>query len=157
MKTPEQMAKEYGFEVTKHTANTGYYWVMDETNLAINGFLAGYQAAKDEDKAKVQELEANWKFCCEDKARLLNELAVAERAKDQLADADKVMPHWISVKERLPKEAQEVLIYTERRDIYMARIYKDNEAYPFSNGCGCCGSEERYTHWMLPEAPEGEG
>jgi len=69
----------------------------------------------------------------------------------------KAAQQWISVKERLPEENDEVLIYTEGKHIYMARIYKGNEAYPISNGCGCCGSEERYTHWMpLPEPPKEE-
>ena len=31
-------------------------------------------------------------------------LAGYKAAKDQIADADKVMPQWISVKERLPEE-----------------------------------------------------
>lgn len=74
-------------------------------------------------------------------------------AKDKMNSSNK-LNGWISVQDRLPEHGQEVLIYTERKDIYMARIYKGNEAYPFSNGCGCCGSEEQFTHWMLPTPPE---
>lgn len=80
-KTPEQMAEEY--------ANTTDSCDVDqEYAFAYNGFLAGYQAAKD-------EIEA-YKDGAKDVAKKLKEL-IAEQ--DQLADADKVMPEWISVKE----------------------------------------------------------
>lgn len=55
---------------------------------------------------------------------------------------------WINVKDRLPEEKQTVLIYTDEHETYMARIYENNEAWPISNSCGCCGGEEKFTHWM---------
>jgi hypothetical protein len=64
---------------------------------------------------------------------------------------------WISVKDRLPEKDHTVLIYTREHEIYMAKIYENNEAWPISNSCGCCGREEKFTHWMpLPEAPKEE-
>jgi hypothetical protein len=135
MKTPEELAEGYldqdevACSAIDHAAE----------HLVKKAFLDGYQAAKDKYNAKMQELEANWKFCCEDKARLLKELAAAEKAKDQLADTSKVicnttmqeiqavdtgelmpitnlpMPaKWISVKERLPEEGGEVLTFDGR-------------------------------------------
>ena len=65
------------------------------------------------------------------------------------------MSEWISVKDRLPETEREILIYTDCEYIYMARMYEDGEAWPVSNGCGCCGYKESFTHWMpLPEAPK---
>ena len=46
MKTPEQMAEEY----CERRANTDNFDVS-------KAFLAGYKAAKDEDAAKIKELE----------------------------------------------------------------------------------------------------
>lgn len=66
-------------------------------------------------------------------------------------------PPWISVKDRMPDKDSTVLIYTEAHDTYMAKIYKDGEAWPISNSCGCCGTEEKFTHWMpLPQPPKEE-
>lgn len=143
MKTPEEMAEEYA-------KTEGQPWGCEQH------FLAGYKAAMNENKQKVQELEANWKFCCEDKARLLNELAAAERAKEQVADVSKVMCNttmeeikaigtveiipitnlptpakWISVKDRLPEERVWVLGYYSR--------YKHEETF-------VVGLVQRYVH-----------
>lgn len=142
MKTPEQMATEF----------------LLKSDCAHSGFLAGYQAAKDEDQAKMQNLEANWKFCCEDKARLLNELAAAERAKDQLADGGKVMCNttmeeikavdtgelmpitnsprpakWISVKERLPERSQKVLALGKDQTVLLLKLRADHDKDLFGN------------------------
>lgn len=148
-KTPEEMAEEY----------TKDWWgnlpeAEGMRKSARENFLAGYKAAMNENKPKVQELEANWKFCCEDKARVLNELAAAERAKEQVAEADNVMcsttmeeikavdtgelmpitnlptpAKWISVKDRLPEEGQRVLLYNslEYVSIVMAHWYSSSQ------------------------------
>lgn len=158
MKTPEQMAGEYAH------ANTSY---GHSYSIAREAFLAGYQAAKDEDNAKMQELEANWKFCCEDKARLLNELAVAERAKEQFADGDKVMNSsnnsngWISVKERLPEDHQYVLgvVFGDIEIGYINRLTTDPNEFSWEAGDNWIDKgHSALTHWMpLPEAPKEEG
>lgn len=130
MKTPAQMAVE-------HANNSGeledtYVWRADR-----DGFLAGYQAAKD-----------------------------------QLADADKVMPQWISVKERLPDYDQLALLWqSELQAQFVGRRVDSGLAFPLYYWE--CTSEffeawkEIYfpklmhqgtvSHWMpLPEAPKEE-
>lgn len=83
-------------------------------------------------------------------------LAGYQAAKDHNADASKMV--WISVKDRLPDKDQTVLIYTDGHETYLAKIYEDGEAWPVSNSCGCCGTEEKFTHWMpLPQPPKEEG
>ena len=72
-------------------------------------------------------------------------LAGYQAAKDQLADADKVMPEWISVKERLPEEGLEILWYHATGGEYCVGQLIDTITPPF------------FTHWMpLPEPPEGK-
>ena len=75
MKTPEQLAVEWFKEEYGDTSN----WTYMGQEMSLDAFYAGYQAGR------------------------LNSEGV-QAAKDQLADADKVMPQWISVKERLPEE-----------------------------------------------------
>ncbi len=154
MKTPEEMAEDWllGRWYAVHDPT-----ISGESKVA---FLAGYQAAKDEDKAKLQNLEANWKFCCEDKNRLIKELAATERALDKVTDADKVMPQWISVKERLPEINQEVLIsYGKKPFLLIAFLY--HPQYPKKDVKVFCGTNntnyslEYVTHWMpAPEPPK---
>ncbi len=92
-------------------------------------------------------------------------LAGYQAAKDQLADADKVMPQWISVKERLPEisendRSNRVLLLRADRFIVIARIEKCvrfvrplQEALIVETDNG--DPIEEFTHWMpLPEAPE---
>lgn len=162
MKTPEEMAirysdlREFADRRLDHKAKM----------LLEQGFLAGYQAAKDEDQAKMQELKANWTFCCEDKARLLKELAVAERANDQLADAGKVMNSpekldssnssnnsngWISVKDRLPEYTPMVLaMCTDGYELAYYGMYGQG----WTNTLGT--EHLNVTHWHLLPAPPKE-
>lgn len=94
-------------------------------------------------------------------------LAGYEAAKDQLADADKVMPEWISVKERLPNENIKVLVLFRKRitaaaltrveePFYEAGYFRVWNAHPLSS----TDPYEQYpwneiTHWMpLPELPK---
>lgn len=89
------------------------------------------------------------------------------------------MNNWISVKDRLPKPEQEVLIYTSEIEIYgkhkekkqiyhnMFYGYHDGEQWLTSYCYGCeyiFKINEKYpdeiievTHWQpLPEPPKGE-
>ena len=138
-KTPEEMAEEYIED-------------NDECEHAGQAWLAGYKAAMNENKPKVQELEANWKFCCKDKARLLNELAAAERAKEQVADVSKVMPQWISVKDRLPDKSPMVLaMCTDGYELAYYGMYGQG----WTNTLGT--EHLNVTHWQpLPAPPKEE-
>jgi len=116
MKTPEQMAEEYGASPYEKDA-----------------YLAGYQAAKD-----------------------------------QVADASKVMPQWISVKDRLPEEGVWVLGYYSiyENDIYDVGVVKrfvhtwaEANIWLTNHKDGPLTYEEvdSITHWMpLPAPPKEE-
>lgn len=91
-------------------------------------------------------------------------LAGYQAAKDQLADADKVMPQWISVKDRLPENsvgwttvygcilsrwAVQPGFYTKDSGVWVSRFVDQHEDYhnylPF----------ESVSHWMpLPKPPK---
>ena len=94
-------------------------------------------------------------------------LAGYQAAKDQFADTGKVMPQWVSVKERMPEEGQIVLTSCEQGKMFLLRKVSEE----FLGGTllwkYCCGYDkdlvdgESYsyeiTHWMpLPEAPKEE-
>ena len=87
-------------------------------------------------------------------------LAGYQAAKDQLADADKVMPQWISVKDRLPPDGAKVLLIVFG-DIHYGWIDQspsDPTEYClyFSNTYIDKG-HHALTHWMpLPEPPKEE-
>lgn len=140
MKTPEELAMEYG--ATPHEKDA---------------FLAGYQAAKDQqaDTSKVMNFLKKLDSC------------------DHIVDVNKMVDvnysRWISVKERLPEEHKWVLGYYSRYEhqeqfvvglvkrfvhswagasIWLTDIQDDAISY-----------EEVYsiTHWMaLPELPKEE-
>ena len=78
-------------------------------------------------------------------------LAGYQAAKDQVAHADKVIPQWISVKDRLPRPGQEVLAFDN--GIMRVQAISDHGTWhPYVNGAKCNPS-----HWMeLPEAPKEE-
>jgi hypothetical protein len=68
-----------------------------------------------------------------------------QAAKDQLADADKVMPQWISVKDRLPEDGVEVLVVSDGET-----GASWHEAGEFGWAIG-----GTVTHWApLPKPPE---
>lgn len=62
------------------------------------------------------------------------------------------MSEWISVKDRLPEETREVLVFDSRNYlIWQARWMGDEWVDP------CMDPIEKVTHWTpLPEPPEGE-
>jgi hypothetical protein len=168
MKTPEELAEEW---VSKNTTGSETY----EHGLR-NGFLAGYKAAQHKDKA-VNRTHLAWKLAQDygavkwlkhkDYKRFGNterdyEYTIArdgfyqgyqaarEHAHAALEEAEVKLdqaPQWISVKDRLPEDASDVLI-----------AWADG----VSEGCFC---DERWrregrmlrsvTHWMpLPKPPE---
>jgi hypothetical protein len=78
-KTPKELAEEYS-QIIKASQDVD----LDDLSWSLiseweaESFLAGYQAAKDKYEVKLKEVSANWTFCCEDKAKLLQELAAKE-------------------------------------------------------------------------------
>lgn len=125
MKTPEQMAEEWCETWYQQQASDG---VKVGTERA---FLAGYQAARlnSEGISSTQSIGV-------------------QAAKDQLADGGKVMPEWISVEERLPKEGEQIFV------VYSGEHCKDVHLSCYENGWS---SLIDVTHWMpLPEAPKDE-
>jgi len=132
-KIPEELAADY----------VHAWWGPLEDNMTLatrQAFIAGYQARDKE----IAELKTNWTFCCEDKARLIKELGQAGAAA----------PQWISVKDRLPEEDQEVLIY-DWPFRFTCLFWKSRESafqWELSNGRNC-----NPTHWMpLPNPPKDD-
>lgn len=98
-KTPEEMAEDILQGVGKVASEL---WGDDEqakkfAEAIRSTWLAGYQAAKDTYKDAISAYEDVAKQMLEEAVRIMS-------PKEQLANADKVMPQWISVKERLPEE-----------------------------------------------------
>ena len=60
---------------------------------------------------------------------------------------------WISVKDRLPEEGQDVLVFDEGTISVKSLSSYTHKWHPYENGFDCEPS-----HWMpLPAAPKGEG
>ena len=74
--------------------------------------------------------------------------------KDQLADADKVMPQWISVKDRLPQESTHCVIRIDDGEYQVA--WRENGHWIMFNPCCIYNSQlNNVTHWQpLPKPPE---
>lgn len=150
-KTPEHLAERYASLLDIELLRLGFDSQAERFFKLANmkeAFLAGYQAAKGEDEAEIKELKDTLAGM-EDEHEGLKTI-IYDNEQTNLPTPAK----WISVKERLPEDGQQVLIYTKGKETYMARIYKGGEAWPISNSCGCCGTDEPFTHWMpLPEPP----
>jgi len=145
-KTPEELAEKYANSVEASCCGTS-----DIIIEAEKSFLAGYQAAKDEYEAKLKEVSTNWTFCCEDKARLLQEIAVAQ-----------IMPvtifptsgQWISVKDRLPDSWDEYLVNIRNHRCELATFTDFINSWCLT-GSDAAGLEDDITHWMpLPKPLE---
>ena len=70
------------------------------------------------------------------------------------AGVEATQPKWISVEERLPEKAGEVLIVVSR---FVAVAWYHPKTRCFESGSGLCWfvSENAVTHWMpLPEPPK---
>lgn len=64
---------------------------------------------------------------------------------------------WISVKDRLPENDEDVLVYNSESGIYMSTFYKRRVSSYDSGWDSCCecGYYKDPTHWIpLPKAPE---
>jgi len=163
-KTPEELAEKY----------VENYDEMD-VDIAEEAFLAGYQAAKEHAHAALEEAEARheaYVLATEENFKRL------EAKLDQLADADKVMPQWISVKDRLPnvektscslrKESSCVLIVSNG-NVHVAHLCEKwcDRTQLIFQACDCdCRAHDmeqdeweldQVTHWQpLPTPPKEE-
>jgi hypothetical protein len=84
---------------------------------------------------------------------------IAENIAEALYNAGYRKQEWISVDERLPKESEVVLAYSEKFGI-IQRIYTSykGEIRWWSDGCWSSTKQLGITHWMpLPEAPKMKG
>lgn len=124
---------------------------FDEEVVAETSFIRGYKAAQEHAHAALEEAEAR-----------------IQELQDQLADADKVMPQWISVKDRLPEipengYSNRVLLLRADGFIVIGKLEKCvrfvrplQEALIVETDNG--DPIEEFTHWQeLPEPPKEEG
>lgn len=157
-KAPEEMAEEYC-----NTKQLSYV----ERLVITKGFIDGYKAAMDQVEA--------YKDAAKGFAKKLRELTPVT---NQLADADKVMCNttmeevkavdtgelmpitnlptpakWISVKDRLPEDFEDVLTF-EDGECYRVNSISQLTKYWWDSDEGF---ERHPTHWMpLPEPPKEE-
>ena len=160
MKTPEEMAIDYCEPILSddYAKSIGREdWIgtrcvkVGEGHEMYKAFLAGYKSRQKE----IDELKANWTFACEDKARALKELARAEI---------NAQPQWISVKERLPSEQDNQLLFLSiYKDVYLGWIELVSTDLgefhlTYNGGHGYLDRADKLiSHWMpLPPAPEEE-
>jgi hypothetical protein len=158
MKTPEEMAEEFA------AINGRYDPLNANCRWGKNAFIAGYKAAQEHAHAALEEAEAKM-----------------QELRDQLADADKVMPDscehildmekmvdvngWISVKDRLPEiettrddyeRSKAVLWIDHEKNMVVASYVTIRERTRVMTGF----SEppiSNFTHWQeLPELPKEE-
>jgi hypothetical protein len=132
----------------------------------FEGFLAGYQAAKEHAHAALEEAEAEID-------RLQTKLSDAGiLTTEHLIDASKMVSssetlnNWISVKDRLPEMGHDVLVKYSRLYALACRTKLEPPKLPppqFNNverwywdfGDNYMKDGDKVTHWMeLPEMPE---
>lgn len=146
MKTPEQMAEEYA----DLCVSDAYYAPLKA------GFLAGYQAAKELYAAKLKE--AN-----DTVAGMADE---CEGLKTIIYDNDETNlltpAKWISVKDRLPEEGEEVLVFGQYLNdipkvLGVRSRYKGDQdwKYTWEGSDEWIYREDDVTHWMPLPSVEG--
>ena len=74
-----------------------------------------------------------------------------EKIADHLIANGVTVQQWISVKDRLPEQNKDVLVYTITHDVRKAHCYGERSWFGHDGIWRCV------THWMpLPEPPKGE-
>lgn len=147
-KTPEQMAEEW--------ASGRWYADHDPTvsgELKV-AFLAGYKAAKDH----ILQLEKLLQEANDTVAGMADE---CEGLKTIIYDHDKTnLPtsaKWISVKERLPEDGEEVVIGWFQKTASNKTFWTVDAAQLIDKVFSGWRVYSEVTHWMpLPEAPKRE-
>lgn len=128
-KTPEELAEEYA-QTIETCCGTSDIIIAAET-----AFLAGYKAAQDQVLARFKSLLSSFaetSFNPNHTAwQIFDTLNENQAAQDQVADADKVMPEWISVKDRLPEYDQLALLWqSEMQAQFVGRRRDSGLAFP---------------------------
>ena len=82
---------------------------------------------------------------------------LSERCREQEADIEELLKEreWVSVNDRLPDNANGVIVCDEFGFVYPACYYTFDKCWMYSFTDERCG--HKITHWMpLPEPPKGE-
>lgn len=143
MKTPEQMAVQYikDVETARNPSVTATAFPQMQ-RCYIAGYKAGHEQA-------------------------LNTISKMDNATDRMLQRATCFPaaqQWISVKERLPKDGEEVLVFGQYlNDIpkvlgVRSRYKGDQEwKYTWEGSDEWVYTQDDVTHWMpLPDAPKEE-
>jgi hypothetical protein len=138
MKTPEELAHYYADRLHERIAHSGVF---------VEGFVAGYQVAKEHAHAALEEAESR----IDELQSKLSDAGIL--TTEHLLGADNSSNNsngWISVKDRLPEVGERVLIYVPATDgdcdHWIADFQMQGKWQMFGYNA---------THWMpLPKPPE---
>ena len=183
-KTPEELAQEFADDWHKD-CNYPHEILRHTKKATANAFFAGYQTAKDEEATKDQKIAELWTESIKKMLPSVHEVVLfpgnsTKASKTNKARDDEIIAKmdaaikkakgnssnnsdgWISVKDRLPEEGLEVLIFGKvLRDIpkilgVRARFNGDQEwKYTWESEGIHIYTQDDVTHWMpLPKPPE---
>jgi hypothetical protein len=153
-KTPEELAHYYADRLHERIAHSGVF---------VEGFVAGYQAAKDEYKVAIDAYNDVAKQMLHEAVRIMT--PTHEIAEDVLGacNVPEKPDGWISVKDRLPElvprctersYSNDVLWLTKIGEMVVGNCRKVNELIVVLIPIGE-PLITNFTHWMpLPKAPE---
>jgi hypothetical protein len=182
MKTPEEMAEEW---IETRGWNEEPFRDEYEIEFRKEGYVAGYQTAKEHAHAALEEAEAKheaYVLAAEENFKEMEAKIDSLQAKlsdagilttEHIVGASKMVSSsetlnnssnnsngWISVKDRLPDDGKEVLgiVYNDIRLGWIDLITTDPGQFHWvSSGIYIDKGHYALTHWMpLPEPPKEE-
>jgi len=148
MKTPEQMAEEY----VAHNRSYPYDPFNAQDRYMRNSYLVGYEAC-------AKDIHWHWKEEWKDLYKRIEESslpamdAMEGRYLYKVKELKAAIPCWISVKDRLPEDGDDLSIMLVWRNI--EHDY-DTVRWRYQQGWDCVIQDKStITHWMpLPAAPK---